>query len=121
MFIWQSVDGGGYSKVAVDIYSIMCVCVGLQRRSGLDSDFPLRSRFQGEKVVWRRRGGKEGKEREKRGDEERRGTSGNDLCLLVSSHSKSVGFLAAAWVRTNGDACILRCLNTNHHQKYITL
>lgn len=47
------------------------------------------------------------------------GTSGNDLYLLVSSHSKSVGFLAALWF-VNCDACLPRCLKTSLHQEYIT-
>lgn len=64
----------------------------------------------------------EGKEiRERRRDEERRGTSGNDLYLLARSHSKSVGFLVVVLVCINCDACILRCLNTNLHQEHITL
>lgn len=62
----------------------------------------------------------ERKEREKRRDGEKRsGTSGNDLYLLASSHCKSAGFLAAARLRLNCNACILQCLNTSLHQEYI--
>ncbi len=66
--------------------------MGLHRRSGLDSDFPLRSLFQRKKLSGEagEQGGKERKE-----DGGMGGTSGNDLCLLASSHRKSAGALAA--------------------------
>lgn len=91
----------------------VCVCGVGDCGEGLESDFPLRSWLSGRE---------EKERREKRRDqEERRGTSGNDLYLLAGSHSKSIEFLAAVGLCTNSDACILKRLNTSLHQEHISV
>lgn len=43
-------------------------------------------------------------------------TSGNDLCLLASSHSKSAVLLAVVGMCINFNSCISKCPSTSFHK-----